>query len=179
MIIWTIGHSTHPIDEFIDILGAYEIHQLVDVRTVPGSRFNPQFAKEALDESIPAAGIAYVHMPKLGGLRKKSKDSVNTGWRNLSFRNYADYMQTEDFVSALEELIGVAKRKRTAIMCAEAVPWRCHRSLIADALLVRGVEVVDIMTQTSSQPHKITPFARVDGLSITYPGAPERTNEAG
>ena len=171
MTIYTIGHSTHPIEEFIRILERYKIRQLVDVRTVPGSRHNPQFSKEALERSIPAAGIAYVHMPELGGLRKGSKESINDGWHNASFRNYADYMQTESFDEGIEKLIRFAGRKTSAIMCAEAVPWRCHRSLIGDALMVRGIEVVDIIGEASSQAHRMTPFAKVEGLRVTYPAA--------
>jgi uncharacterized protein (DUF488 family) len=168
--IYTIGHSTHPIDEFIGILRAYEIDQLVDVRTVPGSRHNPQFGKAELERSMPEAGIRYVHMPELGGLRKATKDSVNTAWRNASFRNFADYMQTQPFSEGVDKLVAMSKEAKTVIMCAEAVPWRCHRSLVADALLVRGAEVVDIMSEKSSKPHEMTAFAKVDGLTITYPG---------
>lgn len=170
MTIYTIGHSTHPIDEFVGILKAYEIQQLVDVRTVPGSRHNPQFSKAELEVSMPASGIRYVHMPELGGLRKATKDSVNMGWRNASFRNYADYMQTEAFASGITKLIELASEHTTAIMCAEAVPWRCHRSLIGDAVLVRGIEVMDIMSEKSSRPHELTSFAKVDGVEVTYPG---------
>jgi uncharacterized protein (DUF488 family) len=167
--IHTIGHSTRPIDEFIEILRAHGVEQLADIRTVPKSRHNPQFAQDALSVSLTDAGIAYVYLKDLGGLRPKQANSVNAGWRNQSFRNYADYMQTETFTNAVEGLIELAEEAPTAIMCAEAVPWRCHRSLVGDALLVRGFEVLDIMSLTSAKPHKLTPFAVVDGLTITYP----------
>jgi len=168
--VYTIGHSTHPILEFIQILRAFGIEQLVDVRTVPGSRHNPQFGKEALEQSLPECGILYSHMPELGGLRKSTKDSVNTAWRNASFRNFADYMQSEGFADGLQKLIEISEERPTVIMCAEAVPWRCHRSLIGDALLVRGIKVIDIMSETSSKPHEMTSFAKVEGETITYPG---------
>jgi uncharacterized protein (DUF488 family) len=167
--VLTIGHSTHAIGEFIELLNAHEVKRLVDVRTVPRSRHNPQFNREDLRESLRAAKISYLHLPKLGGLRHARKDSINIGWRNASFRGFADYMQTPEFEAGLERLIKLAQTKRTAVMCAEAVPWRCHRSLIADALTARGIQVEHIMTAKSRQPHKITPFAQVRGRSITYP----------
>ena len=142
---------------------------LIDVRTAPGSRRMPHFAKAALEASLPEAGIAYLHAPELGGLRRPRRDSVNGGWRNDSFRGYADYMQTAEFWSALERLIEVARERRTAVMCAEAVPWRCHRSLIADALTVRGIEVGHITGPGRPSPHHITPFAKVLDGRITYP----------
>ena len=167
--IFTIGHSTHPIDEFIALLKNYGIEQLVDVRTVPKSRHVPQFNSEALADSLGKQGIRYVHLKALGGLRHAKKDSVNTGWRNASFRGYADYMATEEFAQGIDRLIDLAKAKRTVIMCAEAVPWRCHRSLVGDALLVRGIAVEDIMSATSIRPHKLTEFAKIDGRQVTYP----------
>lgn len=167
--IYTLGHSTHPIEEFVGILRAFGVEQLVDVRTVPGSRHNPQFAKAELERSLPNNGIRYFHMPELGGLRKATQSSVNTAWRNASFRNFADYMQTEAFIQGVERLIVLSKEAPTVIMCAEAVPWRCHRSLIGDALLVRGIEVIDIMSEKSSKPHEMTSFAKVQGLTVTYP----------
>jgi uncharacterized protein (DUF488 family) len=167
--IHTIGHSTRAIEAFIDLLRAYGAGQLVDIRTVPRSRHNPQYAQDALRASLADAGIAYVYLKALGGLRPKQADSVNTGWRNQSFRNYADYMQTDAFAGAIDELIGLAQATPTAIMCAEAVPWRCHRSLVGDALLIRGFEVIDIMSLTSAKPHALTPFARVHGMQLTYP----------
>jgi uncharacterized protein (DUF488 family) len=167
--IYTVGHSTRPIDEFLRMLQAYSIETLVDIRTVPRSRHNPQFDQKNLQESVRAAGLQYIHMPSLGGLRHASKDSPNTGWRNSSFRGYADYMQTESFQEATEALLALSQRSRCVIMCAEAVPWRCHRSLVGDALLVRGFTVTDIMTEKVAHPHKLTPWARVNGTSITYP----------
>ncbi|ALA60510.1 DUF488 family protein [Nitrospira moscoviensis] len=169
MTLWTIGHSTRPIDEFLALLKAHDIRQLVDVRTVPKSRHNPQFNTDRLAKSLKKAGLGYLHMPQLGGLRKAKKDSINTGWRNASFRGYADYMQTDQFVEALEELMAYGTDKSTAIMCAEAVPWRCHRSLIADALTSQGWTVVDIMTEQRADPHRLTPFAKMTQGRVTYP----------
>ena len=167
--IYTVGHSTHPIEEFVELLNAHGVTQLADVRTIPKSRHNPQFGEDELRESLPQNGIAYQRLEALGGLRHTTKDSVNGAWKNASFRGYADYMQTDAFVAGLAELIGLGDEKPTAIMCAEAVPWRCHRSLIGDALLVRGIEVLDIMTTKSAKPHTLTGFARVDGTRLTYP----------
>jgi len=170
LLILTIGHSTRPIDEFLALLQAHGVTRLVDVRTVPRSRHNPQFGQDHLPASLKAAGIAYEHQPSLGGLRRTSADSPNQGWRNLSFRGYADYMQTTEFQDAVEHLIEQARGgEHLVLMCAEAVPWRCHRSLIADALLVRGVASEDIRTLTQTMPHRLTPFARVRGTRITYP----------
>ena len=168
-IIYTIGHSTRTLDELIDVLRAHDVKALADVRKYPGSRRLPWFNAANLVESLPPAGIAYYPFPGLGGRRRPSHDSVNSGWRNESFRGYADYMQTEAFHDSLEELIKVARNSATAMMCAEALPWRCHRSLIADALLVRGWQVLDIFDANKAVPHAITPFARVEGLKITYP----------
>lgn len=168
-VVFTIGHSTHPLDEFVDLLRAYDVTCVVDVRTVPRSLHNPQFNKTALPKSLKKASLRYVHMPGLGGLRHAKPDSVNMGWRNTSFRGYADYMQTAEFEESLNELIELANKERVALMCAEAVPWRCHRSLIADALLVRGIRTEDIMTLTRSQVHNLTPFAKVHGTRLTYP----------
>jgi uncharacterized protein (DUF488 family) len=174
--LWTIGHSTRPIDEFLALLKAHGIQQVVDVRTVPKSRHNPQFNTDQLAKRLKKGGFAYFHMPDLGGLRKAKKDSINLGWRNESFRGYADYMQTDEFWSALEELIASGQSKNTAIMCAEAVPWRCHRSLIADALVSRGWTVLDIMTEQRATPHTVTPFAKVARGRVTYPApSDERT----
>jgi uncharacterized protein (DUF488 family) len=171
MTISTIGHSTLPIEEFLRILEAHGIRQLVDVRTIPRSRHNPQFDRQNLPASLEAAGIGYRHMPGLGGLRHPHKDSINTGWRNKSFRGYADYMQTEEFHISLDHLISLASEAPTAIMCAEAAPWRCHRSLIGDALVAQGASVLDIMTVTKIQPHTMTSFARVDDKQVRYPAA--------
>ena len=167
--ILTIGHSTRAIDEFIELLRAHEVTRLVDVRTVPRSRHNPQFSRDELPASLGTSGISYLHSPALGGLRRTNADSINTAWRNTSFRGYADYMQTAEFNGAVDELIELSKHDRLALMCAEAVPWRCHRSLIADALLVRGINSADIRTPTQRMPHRLTPFARVQGTEITYP----------
>lgn len=167
--IYTIGHSTRPIEEFIEILDAHGIKRLIDVRTIPKSRHNPQFAKDALAASVRAHGITYRYMKNLGGLRSVRKDSVNGAWRNKSFQGYADYMQTEEFAAGIDELIEHGRRNNAAIMCAEAVPWRCHRSLIGDALLARGITVVDIMSRTNARQETVTSFARVDGTRVTYP----------
>jgi uncharacterized protein (DUF488 family) len=142
---------------------------VVDVRTVPRSRHNPQFNKTSLPNSLKKAGLGYVHLPGLGGLRHTQRDSVNIGWRNASFRGYADYMQTPEFEQSLEDLIQLANQERIVLMCAEAVPWRCHRSLIGDALLIRGIRTEDIMSATRCQVHTLTPFALVLGTTITYP----------
>lgn len=170
--VFTIGHSTHPIEEFVAILRAHGVDEVIDVRTIAKSRHNPQYMSEAMTESLPACGIDYRRMESLGGLRHTTKSSVNGGWRNASFRGYADYMQTPEFSAATDELIALAAGKRVAVMCAEAVPWRCHRSLIGDALLVRGTAVLDIMTAKSVTPHTLTSFAHVDGLIVTYPPDP-------
>jgi uncharacterized protein (DUF488 family) len=175
-VVLTIGHSTRTIDEFIGLLQAHAISRVVDVRTIPRSRHNPQFNQDSLPDSLMKAGLGYVHMPGLGGLRHARRDSINVGWRNASFRGYADYMQTPEFEQSLKELIQLAKQERIAIMCAEAVPWRCHRSLIADALLVRGIRTEDIMSPTRRQVHTLTPFAKVRGTTIRYPAEASRSN---
>jgi uncharacterized protein (DUF488 family) len=167
--IFTVGHSTLPIERFIALLQTYGIERLVDIRTMPRSRHNPQFNDTALAGSLTAQRIEYVHIPALGGRRHARKDSPNTGWRNAGFRGYADYMQTEAFRDALKALIHMNRQRRIAIMCAEAVPWRCHRSLVADALGVRGMPVVEILSESSYRMHKLTPFAQVEGGRITYP----------
>jgi len=167
--IFTVGHSTLPLDEFIALLKGYGIKCLVDIRTVPRSRHNPQFNGDTLRVALRTQGIEYVPLRALGGLRHARPDSSNTGWRNASFRGYADYMQTEEFARGLAQLTTLSGAQRTAIMCAEAVPWRCHRSLVADALSVRGIPVIEILSNTSYREHKLTPFARVEGTAITYP----------
>lgn len=167
--LWTVGHSTRPLNDFIALLQAHGIRRLVDVRTIPRSRHNPQFNQAQLPVSLESAGIQYVHIPTLGGLRHAHRDSVNAAWQNASFRGFADYMQTPEFDAALGRLIRLARGRRTAIMCAEAVPWRCHRSLIADALVVRGLEVDEITGGKSTRPHTLTSWARVVGDRITYP----------
>jgi uncharacterized protein (DUF488 family) len=169
--VFTVGHSTRPLEEFISLLRAHGIRRLVDIRTVPRSARNPQFNRETLPKELERAGIEYRHLPGLGGLRRPRRDSINRGWRNDSFRGYADYMQTEAFVENLESLIALSREAKVAIMCAEAVPWRCHRSLVGDALLARGVDVFDIMTPKSAKPHSMTSFAAVQGPNVTYPAA--------
>lgn len=167
--IFTVGHSTLSIADFVALLQTYRIALLADVRTIPKSRHNPQFNADALAASLTEVQIGYEPMPALGGLRHSRPGSPNAAWRNKSFRGYADYMQTGEFVAAVDRLAAIGRERRTAIMCAEAVPWRCHRSLIADALEVRGVACVEILSPTSWRMHGMTPFAHVDGLSITYP----------
>ena len=153
----------------IEILKAHNIRLVADVRTIPRSRHNPQFNSDALANSLKASGIGYLHMPGLGGLRHAKKDSPNQGWENASFRGFADYMQTEEFETGLRDLIDAAKKRKTVIMCAEAVPWRCHRSLIGDALFVRGIAVMDILGRSSARPHALTPWAEVAGTKVLYP----------
>jgi uncharacterized protein (DUF488 family) len=169
-VIFTIGHSTRAFDKFLDMLKFFHIETVADVRTIPRSRYNPQFNLADLKRGLEIHGIGYIHMAGLGGLRHTRKDSINTGWKNLSFRGYADYMLTSDFEESLEQLITLARAKLTVIMCAEAVPWRCHRSLIGDALLVHGIQVEDIISEGKSRPHLLTPWARVSKYTITYPG---------
>jgi uncharacterized protein (DUF488 family) len=166
----TVGHSNRTIGEFLEILAAHRVELLVDVRTVPRSRKNPQFNREILPETLQGAGIAYMHLGALGGLRKARKDSPNTAWQNLSFRGYADYMLTPEFDRGLADLLDRSAGLRTAIMCAESVPWRCHRSLIADALTARGIRVVHLMSAKQATEHRLTPFAKVEGDRVTYPG---------
>lgn len=170
--LWTIGHSTRPIGELLDLLRIHGIVLLVDVRTVPRSRFNPQFNTEALAKSLAEADMRYQHSVQLGGLGKPMKGSLNAGWRNASFRGYADYMQTGEFLRAIEELIAHGESERTAIMCAEAVPWRCHRSLIADMLTIRGWMVRHILNRNEASVHSLTPFAVVRDGVLTYPRHP-------
>ncbi len=167
--IFTIGHSTRTAEEFLIALEPYGIERIVDIRTIPKSRHNPQFNLDQLPDFLKGRHVGYLHMKGLGGLRHPLKDSLNTGWRNSSFRGFADYMQTGEFEDSLKKLIEISETGRVAIMCAEAVPWRCHRSLVADALTVRGVEVIHIMSATAHHAHKITPFAKVRGKKITYP----------
>ena len=177
LTVLTIGHSTRSIAEFVSILKAYGVERLVDVRTIPKSRHVPQFNSDALAKALQKEGIDYIHLKSLGGLRHARNESANTGWRNASFRGYADYMATADFRAGLERLLERAREKRTAIMCAEAVPWRCHRSLIGDALLVRGVHVEDILSPTSRRQHELTSFAKVHGTEISYPADDARSEQ--
>ena len=168
-LICTIGHSNRPIDTFVDLLRSNEVVRVLDVRTVPRSRHNPQFNRDVLPETLGAVGIAYTHLPGLGGLRHARADSPNSGWYNLSFRGYADYMQSQEFAENVQRVVELASTERCVLMCAEAVPWRCHRSMIGDALLVRGVRVEDIIGPKGRKPHVLTAFAHVDGTQITYP----------
>lgn len=167
--IYTIGHSTRTLDELTAILKSYGVRQLVDVRSVPRSRHTPQFNRDTLGKALEPYGIAYDHLAALGGLRHTTKDSVNMGWRNTSFRGYADYMQTPEFERGIDELLRLAGKGSTAIMCAEAVPWRCHRSMIGDALLVRDITVIDIFDSQKSQPETLTSFAKTDERRLYYP----------
>lgn len=169
--IFTIGHSTRPIDEFVRLLQAHGVRRVLDVRTIPRSRHNPQFNRDQLSPALHRRHIHYRHMPGLGGLRRPRPDSINTAWRNASFRGYADYMQTAAFEDSLGACIDLAKQERVVLMCAEAVPWRCHRSLIADALLARGIQASEITSRVRSRPHVLTPFARVTGTHVIYPAA--------
>jgi uncharacterized protein (DUF488 family) len=168
--VYTIGHSARTLESLVELLQAYGVKQLADVRTIPRSRRNPQFNMETLPGALRDFAIGYAHFASLGGLRRPRPDSTNTAWRNASFRGFADYMQTPEFVAGLAQLVHLALHRPTAIMCAEAVPWRCHRSLIADALVVREARVDHIISGKSCQSHRLTPFARVRGLDITYPG---------
>lgn len=167
--VFTIGHSTRPIVEFVRLLKAHAVQRVIDVRTIPRSRHNPQFSRTALSPALHRTRIHYRHMPGLGGLRRPHADSINSAWRNLSFRGYADYMQTSQFDEQLDRCIALASAERCALMCAEAVPWRCHRSLLADALWARGIEALEIVSETRSRLHELTPWARVDGIRVTYP----------
>jgi uncharacterized protein (DUF488 family) len=176
--VLTVGHSTRTLQDFIHLLQAHGVTRVVDVRTIPRSRHNPQFNADVLPGSLQEAGIGCTHLSELGGLRHTTRNSQNLGWRNASFRGFADYMQTPDFEKGLAELIRLAQKERIAVMCAEAVPWTCHRSLISDALLVRGIRAEHIMSATNSRPHTLTPFAKVKGTRILYP-APEQTSSNG
>lgn len=169
LTVFTIGHSTRPIGEFIEILQANGVEQVIDIRTIPKSRHNPQFNSEELAASLCAARVLYIHLKELGGLRRARPGSINLGWRNASFRGFADYMQTPEFAEALDRAIRLARERPSVLMCAEAVPWRCHRSLVADAMLVRGIRVEEIINAAQPKEHSLTPFARVQGMRITYP----------
>jgi uncharacterized protein (DUF488 family) len=172
--VLTIGHSTRPLPQFIELLKSHGVLHLVDVRTIPRSARHPQFNLDTLPEQLASVGIAYTHMRGLGGLRRPRADSINLGWRNAGFRGFADYMQTEAFEVHLAALVDLAARGRTAIMCAEAVPWRCHRSLVADALVVRGAAVEHILSAARGVPHRLSPHARVSGQRVTYPRSERR-----
>ncbi len=167
-VVFTIGHSTRSIGEFIRLLEAHGVQRVLDVRRIPRSRHNPQFSRDQLPPALRRARIYYRHLPGLGGLRRARGDSLNTGWRNASFRGYADYMQTTAFQLSLDRCIAFARRESVALMCAEAVPWRCHRTLIADALVARGIQVKEIASGVRSVAHVLTPWAQVKGTEVTY-----------
>jgi uncharacterized protein (DUF488 family) len=167
--IYAVGHSTRPLDKFVELLQAHHVETLADIRTVPRSRTNPQFNRDHLERELPRGGIRYIHLKDLGGLRRPQKESMNLGWENSSFRGYADYMQTVEFEAALVELIQIGERSRTAIMCAEGNPFRCHRNLVADALTAHGVAVYHISSRKTARPHQLTPFARIQGTRVSYP----------
>ena len=179
LVVYTIGHSTRAIGEFVELLKTYAVNLVVDVRTVPRSRHNPQFNKETVPNTLKPEGIKYIHMPEIGGLRRPKHDSINLAWKNMGFRGYADYMQTKEFIDNLLKIIALARENRLALMCAEALPWRCHRSLISDALVVRHVKVEHIISATSCIRHELNEMAQVDGTQITYPlftkETPQRT----
>ncbi len=172
-MVLTIGHSTRAIEEFVDLLCIHGINKLLYIRTIPRSRHNSQYNLDVLPESLGRREIGYMHMPGLGGLRHARKDSTNLGWRNLSFRGYADYMATPEFHENLEKVIELAQKENVALMCAESVPWRCHRSLVADALAVRSIPAAHILSARPPKPHTLTSFAVVEGDRITYPGTTE------
>ena len=172
MLILTIGHSTRALDDFVDILRAHTVTQLVDIRTIPRSRHNPQFNQETLSKRLKESAIEYIPMKQLGGLRHPRADSPNMGWKNLSFRGFADYMQTQEFAESIDQLIGLAQDGQAVIMCAEVLPWRCHRWVIADSLTIRGIQAEHIMTIKKRTKHSLTRWAHVDGTKITYPEAP-------
>jgi len=178
LVVFTIGHSTRTIAEFIRLLKAHAVQRVIDVRTIPRSRHTPQFNRDQLSPALHRARMHYTHMPGLGGLRRARRDSSNTAWRNASFRGYADYMQTVEFDDNLSRCIALARRERVVLMCAEAVPWRCHRSLIADALIVRGIEAMEITSGIRARPHALTQWARVKGTRVTYPAARAQTTLA-
>jgi uncharacterized protein (DUF488 family) len=168
--VFTVGHSTRTLDELVALLRAFDVSVVADIRTIPRSRKNPQFDRDALRSSLGSRRLRYVHVPELGGLRHARKDSPNAAWRNASFRGFADYMLTDEFEAGLAKLRALAEEGTVALMCAEAVPWRCHRSLVADALTARGARVEHITSTTRAMPHRLTPFARVDGTRVTSPG---------
>ncbi|HLT22364.1 MAG TPA: DUF488 domain-containing protein [Bacteriovoracaceae bacterium] len=172
---FTIGHSTRSTQEFLEILNAYDIETVVDIRHYPGSRYCPQFNKEVMKDYLFESGIEYIHLLDLGGRRKADKNSLlNNGWRSAQFRGYADYMQTKEFAQGLEKLMKIIEKRTVAFMCSEAVPWRCHRSMVADALTVNGIKVLDIFDQKKVQIHKLTPFAVKKNKTVIYPNPEEK-----
>lgn len=170
LVIWTIGHSTRSFEEFFDLLAEHRIQRLADVRHYPTSQRVPWATKSALAAALQERGVGYEHFEDLGGFRKPVSDSGNAGWRNAGFRGYADYMASSEFSAALDRLIRLAGQARTAIMCAEAVPWKCHRSLLSDSLVARGIRVEHILTSSKTEEHHLTKFAKVEGSRVTYPG---------
>ena len=176
LVVFAVGHSTRTIDEFVHLLMAHGIQRVIDVRSIPRSRHNPQFSQDRLPAALGRFHIHYSHIPGLGGRRHARKDSTNTGWRNVSFRGYADYMETPAFKHSLDRCIALARKERVALMCAEADPWRCHRSLIADALLARGIEVRDITSAMHARTRSLTPWALIRGTHVTYPSADFQTD---
>jgi uncharacterized protein (DUF488 family) len=178
-VIYTIGHSTRTLEEFVDMLKTYDITLLMDIRTVPRSRHNPQFNKETLPATLKPYGIRYIHMPEVGGLRHPKRESINLAWENSGFRGYADYMQTQEFTDNLLKIVALARENCLALMCAEALPWKCHRNLLSDALVVRHIKVEHIISKNSTINHQLTEFGQVEGTKITYPlytkETPQRT----
>ncbi|HSV49611.1 MAG TPA: DUF488 domain-containing protein [Candidatus Acidoferrales bacterium] len=177
--VLTIGHSTRTLEEFIELLQIYGVTLLIDVRTVPRSRHNPQFNKESLPTFLRHVGIKYIHLEEIGGLRHPKANSTNLAWENASFRGYADYMQTKEFTDALLKVVALARENRLALMCAEALPWKCHRNLISDALVARRIRVLHIISKTSTITHQLNELAHVEGTKVTYPlyakETPQRT----
>jgi uncharacterized protein (DUF488 family) len=167
--IFTVGHSTRSLDELVELLRENRVQTVVDVRRIPASRRMPHFSAGSLTRELPVRGIAYVHMPALGGLRRPRPDSANDAWRNPSFRGYADYMAEPEFSAAVDELMELSSESTLALMCAEAVPWRCHRSLLSDALTLKGVKARHILGTGNTQAHRLTPFAKIEGDRLTYP----------
>ena len=168
-VVLTIGHSTRTLEEFVELLEIYGVTLVVDVRTVPRSRHNPQFNKETLPDSLKHYGVRYIHMPEIGGLRHPKRESVNLAWQNSGFRGYADYMQTQEFTDSLLKIVALARENRLALMCAEALPWRCHRNLLSDALVIRHIKVEHIISKDSAINHVVNELAQVEGTKITYP----------
>jgi uncharacterized protein (DUF488 family) len=171
--VLTVGHSTRPLEAFLALLRAHRVTLVADVRRMPGSRRHPHFGRDALAASLRAAGIGYAHLPALGGRRRPAPDSPNAGWTNASFRAYADHMLTGEFERGMADLLALARGQRVAVMCAEAVPWRCHRSLLADALVARGVAVEHVLGPERAEPHALRPWAEVQGARVTYPQRPD------
>jgi uncharacterized protein (DUF488 family) len=177
LTVFTVGHSTRTLEEFMELLKTYNVTLVVDVRTVPRSRHNPQFNKEPLPNSLKTQSVKYVHMPEIGGLRHPKRDSINLAWKNSGFRGYADYMQTQEFTDNLLRIVALARENCLALMCAEALPWRCHRNLISDALVARHIKVLHIISKTSTITHELSEMAHVEGTKITYPLYNKESNQ--